>query len=47
MLSASSNMMRFVRIFSIMPALGVELIAIKEVRNYGKIVYIKNIFENG
>ena len=34
-------MMHFVRTFSIM------LIAIKEVRNYEKIVYIKNIFENG
>ena len=25
----------------------VRLIAIEEVRNYGKFVYIKNIFENG
>ena len=26
---------------------GVRLIAMEEIRNYGKIVYIKNIFENG
>ena len=36
-------MMHFVRTVPIMRA-GVRLIAI--VRNYGKIVYIKNIFEN-
>ena len=45
-------MMHFVRTFSIMRAYGVRLIAIEEVRNYGKIVayriaYIKNIFQNG
>ena len=40
-------MMHFVCTFSIMLAYGVRLIAIKEARNYGKIVYIKNIFENG
>ena len=40
-------MMHFVRTFSIMRAQGVKLIAIKEARNYGKIVYIKNIVENG
>ena len=45
-LSASSNMMYFVRTFSIKRALGVRLIAVEKVRNYGKIVYIKNIFEN-
>ena len=39
-------MMHFVRTFSIMRAYGVKLIAIKEARNYGKIVYIKNIFQN-
>ena len=41
-------MMRFVRTFAIVCAQGVRLIAIKEVRNYGKIVsaYIKNMFEN-
>ena len=39
-------MMHFVRTFSIMRALGLRLIAFKEVRNYGKIVYIKNVFEN-
>ena len=37
-LSASPNMMHFVRTFSIMRANGVRLIAIKEVSNYGKIV---------
>ena len=46
-LSASPNMMRFVRTFSNMSAYGVRLIAIEEVRNYGKIVCIKDIFENG
>ena len=40
-------MMHFVRTFSIMRAYGVRLIAIKEVRSYGKIVYIVSIFENG
>ena len=45
--SASPNMMHFVRTFSIMRASGVRLIAIEEIRNYGKIVYIENIFENG
>ena len=35
-------MMQFVR-----TAQGGRLIAIEEVRIYGKIVYIKNIFENG
>ena len=39
-------MMRFVRSFSIMRAQSVRLIAIEEIQNYGKIVYIKNIFEN-
>ena len=46
-LSASQNMMHFVRTFSITRAQGVRLIAIEEVRNYGKIVYIQNNFENG
>ena len=40
-------MMHFARTFSIMRAYGVRLNAIEEVRNYGKIVYIKNTFENG
>ena len=40
-------MMPFVRTFLIMRAYGIRLIAVKEARNYGKIVYIKNIFENG
>ena len=35
-LCASPNMMHFVRTFSIMRAQGVRLIAIEEVRNYGK-----------
>ena len=37
-LSASPNMMHFVRPFSIIRAYGVRLIAIEEARNYGKIV---------
>ena len=40
-------MMHFARTFSIMRAGRLRLIAIEEVRNYGKIVYIKHIFENG
>ena len=40
-------MMHFVRTFSVMCAQGVRLIAIEEVRNCGKIVYMKHIFENG
>ena len=40
-------LMHFVRTFSIMRAEGVRLIAIEEARNYGKIVYIKIMFENG
>ena len=40
-------MIRFVRTFSIMLAQGLRLIAVEEFRNYGKIVYIKNYFENG
>ena len=39
--------MHFVRTFSVMRAQGTRLIAIEEVQNYGKIVHIKNIFENG
>ena len=39
-------MVHFFRTFSIMRAQGVRLIAIEKVRNYGKIVYIKNIFKN-
>ena len=46
-LSALLKMMHFVRTFVIMRALGVRLIAIEEVRNYGKIVCMKNLFENG
>ena len=42
-------MMYFVRTFLIRPmrASGVRHIAIEEVENYGKIVNIKNTFENG
>ena len=40
-------MTHFVRTFSIMRAQGGRHNAIEEVRNYGKIVYIKNIVENG
>ena len=40
-------MMHFFRIFSIMRAYGSRLIAIDKAGNSGKIVYIKNIFENG
>ena len=40
-------MMHFVRTFLIMRAYGVRRIAIEEVRNYRKIVCIKNVFENG
>ena len=39
-------MMHFGRTFLIKHAQDVELIAIEEVRNYKKIVFIKNIFEN-
>ena len=40
-------MLNFVRTFLIVRAQSVRLIAIEEVRNYGKIVHIKSIFENG
>ena len=40
-------MMHFVRTFSIMRTEGVRLIAIEEIRSYGKIEYIQNTFENG
>ena len=46
-LSVSPNITHFVRTFSIMRALGVRLIVIEKVQNYGKIVFIKNMFENG
>ena len=38
--------MHFVRTFSILRALGVRLIVIEKVRNYGEIVFIKNIFRD-
>ena len=46
-LSASPNMIHFVRAFLIMCALGVRLIVIEKVQNYEKIVFIKDMFENG
>ena len=46
-LSASLNTMHFVRTFLVMRALGVRLIATEEVGSYKKIIFIKNIFENG
>ena len=46
-LSASPNMMHFVRTFTIMRAQSVRLIAIEEARNYGKNACIKDIFNNG
>ena len=45
-LSASPKMMHFVRTFLIMRAQSTRLIAIEEVRNYGKNACIKNIFKN-
>ena len=47
-LSASPNMMLLFAHFRLgLCVLGVRFIAIKEVRNNGKIVYIKSVFENG
>ena len=48
-LSASPNMMHFVRTFSNIRAYGVRarLIVIDEVCSYGKIVFIQNILKNG
>ena len=46
-LSVSLNVMHFVRTFLILRALGVRLIVIEKVRNYGEIVFIKNMFQNG
>ena len=46
-LSVSPNMMHFVRAFSSMRAQGVKLTVIERVRNYEKIVFIKNMFESG
>ena len=46
-LSVAPNMMHFVRTFPIMRALSVRLIVMENVRKYGKIVFIKNMFENG
>ena len=45
--SVSVNIMHFVCTFLILRALGVRLIVIEKVRNYGKIVFIKNMFQNG
>ena len=46
-LSVAPNMMHFVRTFLIMRAYCVTLIVIEKVRNYGKVAFIKNMFENG
>ena len=46
-LSVSPNAMHFVPTFFIMRALGVRLIVIEKVCNYGIIGFIKNMFENG
>ena len=46
-LGASLHTMYFVRAFSIKRALGVRLIVIEDVQNYGKILFIKKVFENG
>ena len=40
-------MVHFVRTFSIMRALDVKLLVIEKVQNYGKVVFIENMFENG
>ena len=40
-------MMHFVRTFSNIRAQGVRFIVIEKVRNYGKTVFINNMFENG
>ena len=40
-------MMHFVRTFLIMHAYGVKHIAIEEVQNLEKIVYIQNTYDNG
>ena len=46
-LSVSPNMMHFVHTFSILCVISVRFIGIEKVRNYGKTVFIKNMFENG
>ena len=46
-LSVAPNMMHFVCTFWNMRAQGVRIIVIEKVRNYGKVVFIKNMFENG
>ena len=44
-LSVAPIMMHFVRTFLIMRAKGVWLIVIEKVHNYGKAVFIKDMFE--
>ena len=39
-------MLHFVCTFSILRAQGVRLIVIEKVQNYGKVLFIKNMFEN-
>ena len=46
-LRVSPNIMHFVRTFSIRRALSVGLIVFKKVQNYGEVVFIKNMFQNG
>ena len=47
-LSVSPNIMHLVRKFSIIRAVkGIPLIVIEKIRNYGKIVFFKSMFENG
>ena len=46
-LSVAPNMMHLVRAFSIKRAQSVRFIVIEKVRNYGKVVSIKNMFESG
>ena len=41
-LSVAPDMVHFVRTFSIMRALGVKLIVIEKVRNYGKVAVLLN-----
>ena len=46
-LSASPNMMRFFAQFQLCVVKATQACCFKEVRNYGKILFIQNIVENG
>ena len=46
-LSVSPNILHFVRTFSNMRVLDVRHIVIEKVPNYGEIVFIKIMFQNG